>query len=104
MVTLLTQAHGVSLLQERVFDNRLLYVSELRKMGAEIVVAGGTAIISGPRSLTGKNTRALDIRSGAALLLAGLTASGQTRLNDVYHVDRGYERLDQKLRELGAKI
>lgn len=104
MVTFLTQADGVSMLEERVFDDRLLYVSQLRKMGAEIVVAGETAIISGPTPLSGTAVRSLDIRSGAALVVAGLAASGQTHLEDIYHVDRGYEAIEKKLQGLGANI
>jgi len=104
MGTLLTQARGVSTLYERVYDNRLLYVSELRKMGAEIVVAGQTAIISGPSPLIGSGVRALDIRSGAALVLAGLKAAGTTRVADIWHLERGYDHLDDKLRGLGAEI
>jgi UDP-N-acetylglucosamine 1-carboxyvinyltransferase len=105
MSVLLTQARGVSYVHERVFDNRLLYVAELRKMGAEVVTTGTTtAIISGPTPLIGSSVRALDIRAGAALILAGLTASGRTEIADVYHVDRGYERIGDKLRGLGAAI
>lgn len=101
---LMTQAGGVSVIHERVYDNRLLYVGELRKMGAEVVVAGQTAIISGPCELVGTPVRALDIRSGAALILAGLAAKGTTEVSDIYHLDRGYERLEDRLRGLGAKI
>ena len=105
MAVLLTQAHGVSYVHERVFDNRLLYISELRKMGAEIVTTGTTvAIISGPTPLTGASLRALDVRAGAAFILAGLVARGRTEVTDIYHVDRGYERIDEKLRALGADI
>jgi UDP-N-acetylglucosamine 1-carboxyvinyltransferase len=104
MAVLLTQAQGVSFIYERVFDNRLLYVGELRKMGAEVVTSGTTALISGPTPLTGANVRALDIRAGAALVLAGLAAQGRTEVSDIYHLDRGYEGLDQKLRSLGAVI
>lgn len=105
MSVLLTQASGVSYVHERVFDNRLLYVSELRKMGAEVVTTGATtAIISGPTPLMGAHVRALDVRAGAALVLAGLAASGRTEISDIYHVDRGYERIDEKLRSLGAVI
>ena len=105
MAVLLTQAEGVSYLHERVFDNRLLYVSELRKMGAEVVTTGTTtAIISGPTPLVGASVRALDVRAGAALILAGLVARGRTEITDVYHVDRGYERIGEKLRSLGAVI
>jgi UDP-N-acetylglucosamine 1-carboxyvinyltransferase len=102
---LLTQARGISYLHERVFDNRLLYVSELRKMGAEVVTTGTTtAIISGPTPLVGASVRAPDVRAGAALILAGLVARGRTEITDVYHVDRGYERIDEKLRSIGAVI
>ncbi len=105
MSVLLTQAKGVSYVHERVFDNRLLYVSELRKMGAEVVTTGTTtAIISGPTPLMGANVRALDVRAGAALILAGLAARGRTEITDTYHVDRGYEGIDEKLRGLGAVI
>ena len=102
---LLTQAKGISYVHERVFDNRLLYISELRKMGAEIVTTGSTvAIISGPTPLNGARVRALDVRAGAAFILAGLAARGQTDITDIYHVDRGYETIDEKLRSLGAAI
>jgi len=105
MAVLLTQANGVSYVHERVFDNRLLYVSELRKMGAEVVTTGTTtAIISGPTPLIGARVRALDVRAGAALILAGLAARGRTQITDIYHVDRGYERIDEKLRGLGAVV
>ena len=104
MGTLLTQARGVSVVYERVYENRLLYVGELRKMGAEIVVAGTTAIISGPVGLVGSGVRALDIRCGAALVLAGLAARGTTEVADIWHLDRGYERFEAKLQEVGAQI
>ncbi len=105
MAVLLTQARGVSYVHERVFDNRLLYVNELRKMGAEVVTTGTTtAIISGPTPLMGARVRALDVRAGAALVLAGLAASGRTEITDMYHVNRGYEQIDEKLRGLGAVI
>jgi UDP-N-acetylglucosamine 1-carboxyvinyltransferase len=99
---LLTQARGVSFVHERVFDNRLLYVGELRKMGAEVVSAGSTAVITGPTPLFGTTVRALDIRAGAAVVLAGLVAEGRTEILDAYHLDRGYEDLEGKLRRLGA--
>lgn len=102
--TLLTQAAGTSIVHERVYDNRLLYVDELRKMGARIRVSGQTAVIEGPQALRGAPVRALDIRSGAALVLAGLVAEGITEISDVHHVERGYEGLVPKLRSLGARI
>ncbi len=104
MAALLTQASGVSIIHERVFDNRMLYVGELRKMGAEIVSTGSSAIVSGPTRLHGAHVRALDVRAGASVLLAALVAQGPTVIDDVYHLDRGYERLDEKLRALGAGI
>lgn len=104
MGALLTQAEGVSFIHERVYDNRLLYVGELRKLGAEVVTAGSTAVISGPTRLQGTMVRALDIRAGAALVLAGLAAEGCTEIADIFHLDRGYERLAEKLSQLGAVI
>lgn len=105
VAVLLTQARGVSYVHERVFDNRLLYAGELRKMGAEIVTTGSTtAIISGPTPLVGANVKALDVRAGAALILAGLVAAGRTEITDIYHVDRGYQRIDERLQNLGAVI
>jgi UDP-N-acetylglucosamine 1-carboxyvinyltransferase len=100
----LTQAEGVSIVHERVFDNRMLYVGELRKLGAEIVSAGSVSIVSGPRRLHGGRVRALDVRAGAAVVLAGLVAEGETFVEDIYHLDRGYENLDTKLQSLGARI
>jgi UDP-N-acetylglucosamine 1-carboxyvinyltransferase len=73
-------------------------------MGAEVVTSGTTAVISGPTPLIGASVRALDIRAGAALVLAGLAAQGRTEISDIYHLDRGYEGLDQKLGSLGAAI
>jgi UDP-N-acetylglucosamine 1-carboxyvinyltransferase len=105
MAVLLTQAEGLSRVMERVFDNRLLYVDELRAMGANIdTLDNTTAIISGPTPLTGTRVNALDIRAGAAVILAGLAADGQTEVSNIHHVERGYERIDEKLRALGAEI
>ncbi len=102
VAVLLTQAHGVSTLHERVYENRMLYIGELRKFGAEIVSAGSAAIISGPTPLMGAAVRALDVRAGAALVLAGLAARGRTTISDIYHLDRGYESLEAKLTSVGA--
>jgi UDP-N-acetylglucosamine 1-carboxyvinyltransferase len=104
LAAFLTQCTGVSIIQERVYENRLLYVSELRKMGADVITAGQTALISGPRQLYGTTVRALDVRAGGSLVLAGLVAQGRTEINDVYHLDRAHEDLVGKLRGLGAKI
>lgn len=103
--TLLTQAEGTSLVHERVFDDRLGYVHELRKLGASIRITGGqTAVIDGPTRLHGGSVKASDLRAGAALILAGLAADGETEIGDVHHLDRGYEQIDAKLRALGARI
>jgi UDP-N-acetylglucosamine 1-carboxyvinyltransferase len=104
LAAFLTQAKGVSVIHERVYDNRLLYISELRKMGADVVTAGQTAIVSGPTKLHGTPVRCIDVRAGAALVVAALAAEGTTEISDIYHLDRGYEALDEKLRSLGAAI
>jgi UDP-N-acetylglucosamine 1-carboxyvinyltransferase len=101
---LLTQADGISLIHERVFDDRLQYAGELRKLGAQIEVSGHTATIHGPSRLTGTSVKALDIRCGAALILAAVAAEGTTEIQDIYHVDRGYESVEAKLRGLGVSI
>ncbi|MEX2246598.1 MAG: UDP-N-acetylglucosamine 1-carboxyvinyltransferase [Dehalococcoidia bacterium] len=104
LAAFLTQAKGVSVIHERVFDNRMLYVGELRKMGADIITAGQTAIISGPTRLAAAPVKALDVRAGAACILAGLVAEGTTEVSDVFHLDRAHEGLHSKLRSLGASI
>jgi UDP-N-acetylglucosamine 1-carboxyvinyltransferase len=82
----------------------MLYVGELRKMGAEIVSTGSSAIVSGPTELHGAHVRALDVRAGAAVMLAALVAQGETIIDEVHHLDRGYDGLDDKLRGLGAEL
>ena len=104
LASFLTQAQGVSVIHERVYENRLLYIGELRKMGADVITAGSTAIITGPTELYGSLVRELDARAGGALVLAGLAAEGQTEITDVYHLDRAHEDLVGKLRSLGAVI
>jgi UDP-N-acetylglucosamine 1-carboxyvinyltransferase len=104
VAALLTQAQGVSYVHERVFDNRMMYVGELRKFGAEVVSAGATAVISGPTPLVGASARALDIRAGAAVMIAALAADGVTTLTDAHHLDRGYAALQHKLQSLGARV
>jgi UDP-N-acetylglucosamine 1-carboxyvinyltransferase len=104
LAAFLTQAKGVSVIHERVYDNRLLYISELRKMGADVVTAGQTAIVSGPTHLYGTPVRCMDLRAGAALVVAALAAEGTAEISDIYHLDRGYEALDEKLRSLGAAM
>lgn len=103
--TVMTQARGTCAVHETMFDGRLLYVAELRRMGARIDLSSGrTAIIHGPTPLTGTSVTALDIRSGAAMVLAGLAAKGTTHIDNVVYIDRGYENLEAKLRLLGASI
>lgn len=104
MAAMLTQAHGVSIIHERVFENRLLYVGELRSMGARLTTGGQSVMIEGPTPLVGTNVRALDVRAGAAVVIAGLAAEGETQIRDVIHLDRGYAHLEEKLRSLGANI
>lgn len=104
LTTMLTQATGVSSVYERVFDNRMLYVGELLKMGADIRGTGSSAVVTGPTPLYGSTVRALDVRAGAAVLLAGVIATGTTIIEDIHHLDRGYERLDEKLRALGVEL
>ncbi|MDI3280651.1 MAG: UDP-N-acetylglucosamine 1-carboxyvinyltransferase [Bacillota bacterium] len=102
-VALMSVAEGTSIVRETIFD-RFRYVDELRRMGADIKVERDTAIVRGVERLTGAPVEATDLRAGAALLLAGLAASGTTEISGVEHIDRGYERLDEKLRCLGARI
>jgi UDP-N-acetylglucosamine 1-carboxyvinyltransferase len=104
MMVLLSIAEGVSVVTENVFENRFGYVDELIRLGADIRVDGNHAVVSGGRSLTGAIVRCPDLRAGAALAVAGLIAEGCTELREVYHVDRGYERFEEKLRALGADV
>ena len=103
-MALMSVADGVSIITETVFENRFLHVGELRRMGARIVVDGQTAIVSGPAPLSGAPVMASDLRASAGLVLAGLSAEGTTIVNRVYHLDRGYERMEERLRSLGASI
>ena len=104
MTAALALAGGVSMVEESVFQARFLYAEELNRMGADIRIKGDTAIINGVRRLDGASVRATDLRAGAALILAGLSASGETRIEDMVHVWRGYEAIDRKLRGLGASV
>lgn len=103
-VALMTQANGRTIVSEAVYENRFRHVEELRKLGARIALEGRSAVVDGPVALSGARVRVPDIRSGAALVIAGLCASGTTVLDDVYHLDRGYEALEQKLGGLGAQL
>ena len=101
---LMTQAEGLSIISEALYENRFRHVPELRLLGAEITVEGRSSLITGPRRLEGTRVRASDIRTGAALVIAGLCASGVTEIENVFHLDRGYEGLEAKLRALGARV
>jgi UDP-N-acetylglucosamine 1-carboxyvinyltransferase len=103
-VSLMTQAEGRCVVSEAVFENRFQHVPELRKLGADIYVEGRSAIVSGPSQLQGGSVRVPDIRSGAALVVAALCARGTTTLENVFHLDRGYEDLVEKLDGLGARV
>jgi UDP-N-acetylglucosamine 1-carboxyvinyltransferase len=103
-MVLMTRARGQSVLSETIFENRYMHVPELQRMGADIVVEGRTAIVRGPTKLTGATVMATDLRASACLVLAGLVAEGKTEILRIYHLDRGYDRLDKKLRALGADV
>jgi UDP-N-acetylglucosamine 1-carboxyvinyltransferase len=104
MMVLLSLAKGVSMVTENVFENRFGFVDELVRLGADIRVDGNHAVVGGGRALTGAIVRCPDLRAGAALAIAGLVAEGCTELREVQHIDRGYERLEDKLRSLGADV
>jgi len=103
-MVLMSLARGLSVISETIFENRFIHVSELRRMGANIQIQGNTAIVHGVGSLNGTQVMATDLRASASLVLAGLAAEGVTEVSRVYHLDRGYEGLDEKLANLGADI
>jgi UDP-N-acetylglucosamine 1-carboxyvinyltransferase len=104
MMALMTLTPGISIITERIFESRFMHVSELTRLGADIEIEGPSAIIKGGKPLSGAPVMASDLRASAALVIAGLAARGTTQVNRVYHIDRGYENLDGKLRQLGARI
>ena len=101
---LLTVANGTSIVTETIFESRFKFLDELRKMGADTRVIETTAIISGVDRLMGARVNATDLRAGAAMVIAGLMAEGVTEISNIGHLMRGYERIDEKLRSLGADI
>ncbi|HEX7820687.1 MAG TPA: UDP-N-acetylglucosamine 1-carboxyvinyltransferase [Sphingobium sp.] len=103
-MAMLTLADGASVLTETIFENRYMHVPELTRMGADIAVSGRTAIVHGVPKLMGAQVMATDLRASMSLILAGLAAEGETQVNRVYHLDRGYERLEEKLGAVGAQI
>ncbi len=104
LCALTTQADGISIITERIYPERFMHVPELTRMGANIAREGPSAIISGGTRLSGAPVMASDLRASAALVIAALAASGETLIHRVYHIDRGYEKIDQKLAALGAKV
>jgi UDP-N-acetylglucosamine 1-carboxyvinyltransferase len=104
MMALMTLTPGISIITERIFESRFMHVSELSRLGADIEIEGPSAIIKGGRPLSGAPVMASDLRASAALVISGLAARGTTQVNRVYHLDRGYENIDGKLRKLGARV
>jgi len=103
-MALATQAEGVSTISETIFENRFLHALEMKRMGASIIIDGHHTVVHGPSQLTGTTVQASDLRASAGLVLAALVAAGQTTIERVYHIDRGYERIVEKLQSLGADI
>jgi len=103
-MVLMTQAEGTSTVTETIFENRFMHVGELIRMGADIHISGNQAVVHGPTQLTGAKVIASDLRASASLVLAGLCAKGETLIDRVYHIDRGYETIVRKLRSVGAQI
>lgn len=103
-MALMTQAEGSSVITETIFENRFLHALELVRLGADITVDGRRAVVKGKSSLSGAMVQASDLRASASLVLAGLAAEGETTIDRVYHIDRGYERIEEKLSKVGAKI
>jgi UDP-N-acetylglucosamine 1-carboxyvinyltransferase len=104
MMALLAAADGTSIVTENVFESRFMFVDELNRMGADIRTEGHHAVIRGVERLSGAPVRALDIRAGAAMVIAALAADGFTEIEDMNHVDRGYQRFESKLSRLGASV
>jgi UDP-N-acetylglucosamine 1-carboxyvinyltransferase len=103
-MTLMTQAEGSAVITETIFENRFMHAQELARMGADINVNGRRAVVRGKTRLSGAKIQASDLRASASLVLAGLAADGETFIDRVYHIDRGYERIEEKLNQVGAKI
>jgi UDP-N-acetylglucosamine 1-carboxyvinyltransferase len=104
IMSLMTVTPGISVITEKIYPDRFIHISELNRMGADIILEGPTAIVKGVGTLSGAPVMASDLRASAALVLAGLVAKGRTDVHRIYHLDRGYERLDEKLTKLGAKV
>jgi UDP-N-acetylglucosamine 1-carboxyvinyltransferase len=103
-MALATCAQGTSVITETIFENRMMHVQELVRLGASIEVEGNTAIVKGASHLAGADVMATDLRASACLVIAGLVAEGRTTIGRIYHLDRGYERMEHKLAALGARV
>jgi UDP-N-acetylglucosamine 1-carboxyvinyltransferase len=103
-LTLLTVAQGTSVITETIFESRFKHIEELRKMGAKIKVDGRTAVVTGVKNLTGARVVAKDLRGGASLVIAGLGAEGETIVENICHIDRGYDKFEMALNKIGADI
>ena len=104
LMALNTVSEGVGEITENIFENRFMHVQEMRRLGANIAVEGNKAIVRGVEALEGAQVMATDLRASAGLVIAGLVAKGETTVNRIYHLDRGYERIEEKLSKLGARI
>jgi UDP-N-acetylglucosamine 1-carboxyvinyltransferase len=99
-----TVAHGTAVIRETIFENRFMHAVELQRLGADIRIDGNTAVVQGVAQLQGATVMATDLRASAGLVIAGLVAAGETTVDRIYHLDRGYERLEEKLAALGARV
>ncbi|HRP98219.1 MAG TPA: UDP-N-acetylglucosamine 1-carboxyvinyltransferase, partial [Rhodocyclaceae bacterium] len=97
-------ANGVAMIRETIFENRFMHAVELQRLGADVSIDGNTAVVRGVQRLEGAAVMATDLRASASLVIAGLVAEGETAVDRIYHLDRGYERLEHKLAALGARV
>jgi len=104
ILAMLTRSKGTAVITETVFENRFMHVDELKRMGADIKIEGRSAIVQGIENMNAATVVASDLRAGAALILASLTANGTSEIREIHHIERGYENIEQKLRGLGANI
>jgi UDP-N-acetylglucosamine 1-carboxyvinyltransferase len=104
VMTMMSIAKGASVVTETIFENRMMHAAELRRLGADVMVVGNKAVVRGVKALQGAKVMATDLRASACLILAGLCAYGTTEVSRIYHIDRGYESIEKKLGQLGAKI
>ena len=104
LMALMTRARGTSHITETIFENRFMHALEMQRLGADIEIAGNTAVVRGVPALQGASVMATDLRASASLVIAGLVARGETVVERIYHLDRGYECIEEKLSQLGARI